>query len=536
MGGTVIIGTGISATAYLASLSHQLEVSKILGQQDLWHRLSPDHAMGQPAHLLTGNVAAPPQQGNAQGENTAFMLAGAFARFLDAQLAKYSEVRVADSVVHRITRQATKGYVVKYIVHGQHGEVACDRVVIATGPGPSRPLMVEDSGKLGVDVSNASKLIVKGVDFLEHGWTYPNGGQCEGKHVAVYGGSATAAWVVEMAYIRKMVVTSWFTRPGDGAQAWDREKRFAQAFPPGGRNIAVAEQSATVRKVRQLVGVTEQSGRLVLAFQDEGGRCAEAVDLLVYALGAGHTGQAGVSAMLDESIKKALVPYYDRNFAISTAPAILAVGTGDGSLMIVGSAMSSTAGFNFGKISVPGYKKDLMDDLVSYTSISKSLPPAAAPPEGIALVMAGIEALNHTLPATPTELGNYVGKGGPSTYATKAAWTINFNTANRTQIAAYLTDAYGLPPVPVNLAAALIVRIRSQPNHVLGLTGRQVHALIYLAEAKAAASVGDDRVRQYAHLDDFIDIWIDLLLTQADAIALLKRHEIHVLPAAVAKL
>ncbi|GGC13432.1 hypothetical protein [Pseudoduganella buxea] len=530
MGGTVVIGTGISATAYLASLSHRLEVSKILGQQDLWHRLSPDHAMGQPAHLLTGNVVPPPQNSNLPGENAAFMLAGAFARFLDGQLTNYGGVRIADSVVDRITRQAKNGYIVKYIVHGQRGEVTCDRVVIATGPGPSRPLMVEDSGKLGVDVSNASKLIVKGVDFLEEGWQYPDGGHCQGKHVAVYGGSATAAWVVEMAYLRQMVVASWFTRPGDGADKWNGEKRFAQAFPPGGRNIEVGKRSSGVRRVRQLVGVTEQSGRLVLEFQDEGGRCTEAVDLLVYALGAGHTEHAGVSAMLDESIKKALVPYYDRNFAISTAPAILAVGTSDGSLMIVGSAMSSTAGFNFGDQVVPGYKEDLMVKLANYSSISKSLPPAAAPPEGIALVMASIEALNHTLPATGTEFASYRGKDGPGMHATKAAWTINFNTSNRTQIAAYLTAACGLPPATVNLAAALIVRVRSQANYVRGLTDKQVQALIRLAVASAAATGDDLRDRQYSQ-DDFINRWIDRLFSHAGTISLLEKDAIHVPPA-----
>jgi len=70
---TIVIGTGISAAAYLASLRpngpgrSQGQVSGpptrqdlgkigVTGGKDLWKQVDPTHQMGQPEPLLTGNL------------------------------------------------------------------------------------------------------------------------------------------------------------------------------------------------------------------------------------------------------------------------------------------------------------------------------------------------------------------------------------------------------------------------------------------------------------------------------------------------
>jgi hypothetical protein len=501
MTSTVIIGTGISAAAYLLSVSRNLGMVHGTGGPDLWHQMSPDHAMGQPTQLLTGNLLGSGRtmrgfNQTPRAGTTPFMKARDFAALVEDHLARKAHFQLPGSLVDKIKYVDGK-YQVFITVWNGSVMIVCDNVIIAMGAGPPRPLMVGEDGKLEVNVPAHGGYIVGGTEFMSPNWTMPNGHSGRGAVVAVYGGSATAAWAVELARLRHMQLGVWFTRPGDGASPWDTEARFKAAFPAGERNTRVKEETRDLRAVLKLIDIkmlpsSDGLPFVGLTFTNQAGQTIRlAVDVLVYALGAEHTKDTGIRAMLDAPLQKDLVAYYDRNLAISAKPSILAVGSADGTLMIVGSAMCSLAGFGLSDLEVQGEKPTRkMESLAKYTDISESLPPAARPPEGIGMVMAGIEALNQYIPATPVWTS---GKGfkrrtepGYSFHPTQYKWDINFNVSNRTQLAVYFAQETDLSPFAANLAVALIVRLRTRPGNPLGLSDQQINFIVGIAEWFAA--------------------------------------------------
>jgi hypothetical protein len=470
---TIVLGTGISATAWLASLRERGDIT-VVGGKHLWQKMEPQHRMGQPEPLLTGNLL-PGRRDFHQNDAGTFMLARDFAEIVDATLRRYSSIRIPSSIVTAIL-PARGGYEVKVNIQGIPSSLFATNVVVALGAGPARALTAfSANGEVDVDVAAMNGRVVAGTDFLSPDWRMPGGGPAEGRTVAAYGGSATAAWVVEQAGVRAMQVVAWFTRPGRGDKAWDVGARFQEAFPAGGRNQQVKVDSENIRSVLKLTKVELVGEKLFLVAQGEQGEQGEAwmltVDLLVYALGADHLGVDGIREMLEPGLRKRLVAFYDRNHAISAGKSLLAIGTEDRSLMIVGSAMSSRAGFggkgaDLAVQSDPGAK---MSDLGTYADISKTLPLAARPTEGIAMVMAGLEALNEYMPVR-VHRDNY-------------AWDINFNTSNRTQLAAWVADTTDLEPFAANLAVALIIHLRSSLGTPYGLTRVQVQTVLGIAGA-----------------------------------------------------
>lgn len=177
---------------------------------------------------------------------------------------------------------------------------------------------------------------------------------------------------------------------------------------------------------------------------------------------------------LHASIPPNLIPYWDYNRTISDDASLLAIGTPDRTLMIVGAAMCSKAGLgNLDKMKVKVVQLDKsLKPLGNYTDISRSLPPAARPPEGIAMVMAGIEALNGFMPVTPAT------RRRPDRSTTGR--DINFNTSNRTQLAVWVAHVTDIDPFSANLAVALIVKLRG--GMTLGLSDAQVEIILDRAQ------------------------------------------------------
>lgn len=521
---TIVIGMGISAVAYLRSIDRRpLGTTTVLGGPDLWNRLDPHHAMGQPRQLLTGNLLGNrPTDRNFSTRPTpgTFLSAGIFADAMDSHMRETGAVTAPGSFVKSITKSG-RVYTVHFAWLGFNWHVPCDNVIIATGPGVERPLKGGDDGKLDINVPGFGGRVVNGNDFMSPTWKMPGDTPMKDAIIAVYGGSATAAWVVELAEMRGLYVDLWFTRAADGPKGWDPISRFEAAFPAGGRNSRIQENYLGRRMVLKLTNVEDRNAgkSILLSFKNEQNVALEMpAALLVYALGAEHTVTTGVGAMLDPTLRSAMIPYYDRNYALSGTPSILAVGTPDGSLMIVGAAMSSVAGF--GKH--PGMMEyrdpqDKIKTLQPYSKIADSLPSAARPAEGIAMVMAGVEALNSYMPAwsrgvnasyyTPDRTtapqsrmpdGRPTGlprgsvnpySGRRTTHETSFEWDINFNTSNRTQLAAYIAQTTDLSPLAANIAVSLLVRLRTMKANALGLGLDQVNTIVRSAEAYAAEIV-----------------------------------------------
>jgi len=515
---TIIIGTGISAVAYAATARREvLGNTHVLGGRDLWHSVGREHRMGQPQVLLTGSVLGGPREfrgyESPHASPRGFMEAGAFADLLSHHLRRNTSALLPSTCVTRI-RRGDWGYEVYFSQNFWgprfHFVGFTENVVVAMGAGPPRPLMAGDDGRLEVDVGGMDGRVVGGTEFMDPNWRMPGGEVMADRSVAVYGGSASAAWAVEQAAVRGMRVAVWFTRPGRGDEAWDPAARFRDAFPAGGRNEAVERAYADVRRVLQLRNVELARGEtgpyVRLTFLDDRRQeLVQPVDLLVYALGAEHTADRGIRAILSRELNDELVPYYDRNFAISSGQSLLAMGTPDRSLMVVGSAMSSAAGFPADRLTV-GDPERRLQTVASYREISATLPASARPTEGIAMVMASIEALNEFIPARPRTGGRvrwYItpervtatpsGPGQPSRGSRNPGaglstfhqidfdWDINFNTVNRTQLAVYFAQKTDLHPFVATLAVALIVRLRGHPRHTFGLRGDQIRAIVAAA-------------------------------------------------------
>jgi hypothetical protein len=516
---TIVIGTGISAAAYLISIQQYLKsINKtlgdiyLLGGPDLWQKMSPHHAMGQPQQLLSGNLLGTGREDRGFSSQPVpgadFMKAGLFSTVIKYYLNQHCHAQIPFSYVTNISK-AGAAYSLQ-LTGGVGGRITCDQVIIAMGPGTPRALMEEDNKPSEVNIESFKGSIVGGNEFMDPGWTMPDNASLAEATVAVYGGSATAAWVVELAVMRKMQVLLWFTRPGSGENPWEAEARFSEAFPAGNRNSTIEKDFEEVRSVLKLTKVARdpETGKLKLTLKNkEGLPVIQIVDLLVYALGADHLTK-GIKTILDPGIHSSLVAYYDKNFAISSRPSLLAIGTENRSLIIVGSAMSSEAGFGKDTLWLQGDPQRLIENntrgikLASYKDISNTLPAAARPTEGIAMVMASIEALNEYMPvrvasqrrlvmhSTPdliTSTGEHQGKPNPDAGHDRLhdigfEWDINFNTSNRTQLAAYIAQTTDLSPFPANFAVALIVHLRTRPGNALGLSDPQVDRVISTAE------------------------------------------------------
>jgi hypothetical protein len=464
---TLIVGTGIAATAYAKTQPAKFgEIREVVGGSHLWQasRIDGHHLMGQPGHLLTGNVLADPGRGQVPN-GPAFLQAGQFAALTDTALRESVDL-LTPGEVSNIKRggASLKQYIVT-LKDGRSG--ICDNVILAMGPGDNRLIkLTKSEDDPGLDTSKFENHVITGDDFMSPGWTAPPS-MLSTKEIAIYGGSATAAWIAETAAARGLKVALWFTREGDGpADKWDADKRFAAAFPPGSRNTKVKDDFDRVRKVVNLTGVALRSAGsyrwLSLQVQTSSGPEVWLPDLLVYALGYEHTALTGVGKILDTNLRNELVPYYDRNRLISDKQCLLAIGTTDQSLMMVGSGMVSSGGIDRAKLS---------RELGTYGQISLTLPPAARPPEGIAMVLAGIEALNQFIPAKATGTAQTIGSKFQDHI--NFTWDINFNTCNRTQLALYLAQASDLIPFAANVAVELVIRLRTDRTRVLGEMDRE---------------------------------------------------------------
>ena len=436
------------------------------------------------------------------------MRAGDFARLIQEQFDRCGCVML-DNEVEKIslgsgTVEMPETFKVSYKYGGASLEMVCNRVIIAVGPGPER-LITFNNGQAPA----ALPQVVSGTDFLHQNWAMPKNQTCEGKTIAVYGGSATSAWVVATAIIRKMKVVIWFKRPGEGTVA----QQFADAFPPGNRNNRVETQTEELRKVARLIHVQPDAGdsnKITLEleiFNDQRiENKNESVDVLVYALGAAHTVSSGVPAIVCPDLAKQLIPFYDMNMAISKKPALLAIGTSRKELMIVGSSMATRqSGFamaghakylatqaklleqyNKRLEAIAQYKDiDKLLKFADYVDIGESLPPASRPTQGIALIVSAVEALNDFMPKHATGSGQF-------------KWNINFNTFNRTQLAAYFTDELEMDGPAVNLAVAFVIHVRGRPHFPTGLTPLQVQTLVTTAQKYVSGLSNEERARLYA--------------------------------------
>jgi len=182
------------------------------------------------------------------------------------------------------------------------------------------------------------------------------------------------------------------------------------------------------------------------------------IDQVIYCIG-GNPAAIEATANLFPRLVPSLEPLKDQNRMLSDGNGVLAWATPSRNLVVVGAAT-----FNF--------QSQTFDKKPQAAPMS-FLPPNAQVPDGIAVAIATIEALNAYMPVKPTGFQLDQGKiTFKQSASQQVQWNINFNTSNRTQIAAYLAGTSDTDAFTANLQVAAILYLRSKNN--FGLSENQI--------------------------------------------------------------
>lgn len=472
----VIVGQGTSSEVYQYTGTQGEYETIVIGAKGLWAVLPGKHAMGQPAHLL----ALPGQPVPAFQAPTGKTVQG---------LAQFLDVNTYQSNLQKLSGQMTGSRTefgsckVTGIEPAEEGKllvkvsdptnpffppIKADQVIIASGIGPQKRLQdvkitVEGSPEL---VANLGfKQLEEGIDFLTHSDKI-------GDSVVVYGGGATGAWVAAEVFEHMKTKKDpnewcWMAQPGGSG--------FSKSQLPGDRNAQILDQEKYQQRYEIKKAVYRAKGSIRAAIDDipehpdrpmveltlksdTGIESTKLVDQVIYCIG-GNPAAIEATANLFPRLVPSLEPLKDQNRMLSDGNGVLAWATPSRSLVVVGAAT-----FNF--------HSQTFDKKPQAAPMS-FLPPNAQVPDGIAVAIATIEALNAYMPVKPTGLPIDQGKATFKQSASQQVqWNINFNTGNRTQIAAYIASTSDTDAFTANLQVATILYLRSKNN--FGLNDNQI--------------------------------------------------------------
>jgi len=494
----IIVGQGTASEVYQYTGAQGEYETVVIGPKGLWAVLPATHAMGQPPHLLT----LPGQQAPKFQAPTGKTVEG-LKGFLEVNTYQTNLQKLAGQQVGQ--RKEFLNCKVTDILPAEGGKIEvnvsdpanpsfpsfkADQVIIASGIGPQKQLQDVKILVEGVaePVENLGyKQLEEGIDFLTHSDKL-------GDNVVVYGGGATGAWVAAEVYehMKKHNKPSewcWMAQPGGSG--------FSKSELPGDRNALILEQAKHQKRyeIKKAVYRAKDSIRATLAdlpghpdhpmveltLKGEDGRESNLlVDQVIFCIGGNPAASGAIAKLIDFRLVNALEPLKDQNRMVSDGAGVLAWGTPSRSLIIVGAAA-----FNF---------QSQTYDKKPQAAPMAFLPPNAQVPDGIAVAISTIEALNAYMPASGGQARTYVvpktitadptspiqpAKGSPNPDAgqtrehrSNLAWNINFNTSNRTQIAAYIASTSDTDAFTANLQVAAIIYLRSKNN--FGLSEAQV--------------------------------------------------------------
>ncbi len=423
----VIIGAGTAAAVFLKTMATEGWETVVVGSDGLWAQL-PDKPMGQPAHLLQLPSQPVPAFQTASGANEQdlanFLSAKTYQEGVASIVAGHRYIHKPERRVKRISKSLVEPGKVVVWFDDDHA-LRVDQVVVANGIGPQlKPPAIEGQPK---KVDGYSQ-VIEGIAFLENkSEQTPSIDRC------VYGGGATAAWVAAVAY-QNSPRMGWFARPGG--------KEFTGSDLPGIRNeIILTKTEQNGLRTLLAVNKVEVAGEL-LKIHVDGDDHYYVAHQFIYALGGDKDIRAvgGIHSMIDKGLIDELSPFQDKNGALATlGPRLsdekgkkyddfnpenagcLAWSTPSGSLMIVGAATFNVAGLQGGPQLPP----------------MATLPWNSQVPDGIAVIVATVSALNTYIPVKQSFT---VGK-------TKDDWadvritenTTNINLADNNQLAVLFT-------------------------------------------------------------------------------------------------
>lgn len=460
----LFVGGGTATEVYLRTLEGDGWATIVIGSRGLWAHLPASARMGQPPHLLQLPGQPVPAFQAPTGHTDAglalFMAVQAYQDGLQqiAQPGGGQRINVPTASVTAISRHNER---LRVTVKGVASLVnlMVDEVIIANGIGPQKT-----PEQAGIPVSGTPDAtlgyvqVEEGIDFVKHPDQI-------GATVAVYGGGATAAWAAAEVSQR---TDDWFWGARLGGEGFTRSvlpgDRNGMILALAGRQVRLNLVSARYIRAGQLSYPMAGTPRpltpkveLTLSAGPGHHNFQYYVDQLVYCIGGDPAADGSIASMLDQDLAAELEPVRDIDNMVSRdGTGVLAWRNARRDLLVIGAAT-----YNF---SIAGAK-------AKQSAPMTWLPPNAKVPDGIALTVAVIEALNQYMPTTPR-----VGPGTPG-----YNWNLNFNTANRTQIAVFFCDQTNFEDDLVNLVVALILYFRSAEGHAFGITILQVLYIIHLA-------------------------------------------------------
>ena len=502
----LLIGRGTASEVFLRTLGIDDWITIVVGPSGLWANIPGDRRMGQPPHLLQlPGQRVPAFQaptGTTTPGLTGFMDVHSYQTGLEAigtSHARPGRYNLPNVRVTRVQRHGER-LRVSFQGAGNLNGLTVDQVIVANGIGPQKTPQQAGIPVFGTpDNTLGFEQIEEGTDYLTH----PDR---VGRDVVVYGGGPTGAWVATEVSARADI---WFWCARVGGEG------FSRSVLPGDRNgmiLALADHQVRYNIIRAryirrgqfafpMAGepLIPPTPKVELTISAGTGKpeFPVYVDQLIYCIGGDPTAPGSVASILDRDLAFELEPLRDHNRMVSQdGNGVLAWGNATRDLLIIG---SSTYNFTIPRI------MDRQNAPMTW------LPPNAQVPDGIALTVSVIETLNEYMPVTPRPERN----GGGFD------WTLNFNTANRTQIAAYLAANTDFEPFVANLIVALILHFRSARAQTFGITNDQI---IYIAKiaAQAVAKVrqahaGFERLRleleRRGGVENFLDSFVLAMTT-----------------------
>lgn len=450
----VIIGQGTANEVFRATLSNDDGYDNvILGPRGLWAVLPGGHRMGQTPHALQLPGQPVPAHSTASGQTPlglqSFLDVNTYQQGLlalsqrnDRRQGTIREViadknRIQlDNVVATNVAAGFRDGQIRVTTNLPAVQFLADQVVIANGIGPQqRP--APPQGVHGVPNTGLGyPQLIEGIDYLNSPPPY-------GREVAVFGGSATAAWVADEA-IRRSRKLLWFTRPGGS--------EFRGCTLPGDRNFIVLQNTANVRMLANLQRIDylpekRAAGRVLrrpmvkLTLQPQAGPAKIClVDQLIYSIGGDPAGQGSIMRLVDVALRAQLQPLRDSNRVISDGNGTIALATPNRSLIIIGAAT-----YNY-----TTQAGDPAGVFAKQSAPMASLPRASQVPDGIAMIVASVETLNSSMPFTQDLNGRILSSN------------LNLNIGNRDQLAAYVALYYpDIGPAAANEIVVRAIALRS---------------------------------------------------------------------------
>ncbi|WGL60867.1 hypothetical protein QEJ31_04555 [Pigmentibacter sp. JX0631] len=464
----VIIGNGTSAQVFRRTASIDNWKTIVIGGNGLWDNFK-EHKMGQTAHILHLPGQIIPAFINADGKNnlTGFLDSSTYQFELNklSQQNNYRDNAIVYSeyLVKNISRNGKKVIVNASSKNMDHISIQADEVILTTGIPPQRNLsnLIQDAHKKSNNLGFVQ--IQEAVEYLSKESKYYT---TEPLTVALYGGSATAAWVADVIDERQPLKFYWFARPGKPG-----EDKFKEAAVAGDRNYLILKKTEAIRQIKDVESIIYMSEgdlddkgnklskpKVKINFNENFGKESIFVDQLIYALGGDPNSKEGIKNILSENLNNELIPIRDNQYVIvdynSPKKETYGLGwtTSDGMVKIIG-----TAAYNFSS----------RNGIHSVQPPMETLPTNGQVPHGIAVAASTISALNNYIPIIQD-------RNGKIHYS-----MVNINTANSNQLASFIAIYYqDLKEKFANLAVEKIIAARSNASKAFGISDTEFNEII----------------------------------------------------------